>query len=191
MRGWFLLEGKSSLPACRGSRAPPHHVHPLPSSPPLPLAVSESSGEEQTRLAGCWVPSPYPLPDSPLSSAPPWGAAPHRSPVARGSSSAYPQDLREDQALPTTGCCRDEISPRSEAEIQAGGRLRGITSNASLLQRGFSACPSNGRDVSAEASAFEISRRGLGDPRFNCSIIPSHATVQEAAVSSRSCLGSG
>jgi len=71
--------GNQAFPPRRGSRAPPHHVHPLPGSPLLPLAVSESSGEEQTRLDGCWVPSPCPLP-APPSSAPPRGAAPHRSP---------------------------------------------------------------------------------------------------------------
>ena len=36
-------------------------------------------------------------------------------------------------------------------------------SDASLLQRGFSACPRNGRDASAEVSACEMSRGGLVD----------------------------
>ena len=171
MPPWFLSRGNQAFPPTEGPGLLPATCTPFPSSPLLPLAVSESSGGEQTCLAGCWVPSPCPLP-APPSSAPLWGAAPHHSPTAQGSSSSHPRALGEDGAFPTAGHCRHEISPSNEAEIQAGRRLRGVASNANLLQRGFSACLRKGRDALAEASACEISRGGLGDPPFGCSIQP-------------------
>lgn len=89
-----------------------------------------------------------------------------------GSSSSYPCALGEDRGLPTTGHCREEISPSHEAEIQVGGRLKGVASNTNLRQRGFSACPREGRDASTEASACEISKGGLGNPPFDFGIQP-------------------
>nr|XP_013808746.1 PREDICTED: uncharacterized protein LOC106493276 [Apteryx mantelli mantelli] len=47
MDAWFWVDGSLYE---RGARAPPRHVRDLPFSPPLPLAVSEGSGEEQGRL---------------------------------------------------------------------------------------------------------------------------------------------
>lgn len=112
------LEGKS-MALC--------HMHPFPSSPPLPLAVSESSGVEQTHLGT----QPLPL---------------HPHPHSEVCTPLQPHS--PGQLLLTSTCPQGGPGP------------------------GFLSRPGKGRDASAEGSAHETSRGGLGYPLFHCSIQP-------------------
>lgn len=80
---------------CGESWAPPCHVHHLLSLLLLPLAVSESTGEEQACLARFWGAGPP-------SSAPPRELCPEQT-QAQASSSGHPCVFWEDLALLTAG----------------------------------------------------------------------------------------
>lgn len=151
-------------------------MHHLLSSLPLPLAVSESTGEEHTCLARFWVPG------SP-SSAPPWGLPPTQT---QGSG----QLLWSSTCLqggPGSPHCRHGTTPGSEAER---GEAKGV------LQALQTFCTSVSQPARGSAGMHQLSLQPVksvgedwGIPPLTAASNPSSASVQKAAVSSRSCLG--